>query len=217
MEFIQQNWVALVSIIVSAVSAVFTGITFVRVFKLEKQNLEIEIIGIFFFKVGNKLDCYISFNNSSKLPIAITNINISHKEKKILTDVGVTEILYSNEVKKQMLFSSKRKLKEDSDSKLMSTLYSNSLPINLKPYSSEKDIIRFNLIKDSEEDDIELKKDELENILSSTSGNIEIEIKTTRNPINESYPINKIKQFNKVEEFYKKFKHHKKTSNQNLT
>ncbi|MCD8844304.1 hypothetical protein [Staphylococcus gallinarum] len=210
MEFIQQNWVALVSIIVSLISAVFTAITFIRLFKLEKQNLEIEIINIFFFKVGNKLDCYISFNNLSKLPIAITNINISHKGKKILTDIGVTEILYSNEIKKQILFSTKRNSKKDTNSKLISTLYSNSLPINLKPYSSEKDIIRFNLTNDSE-------KDELENILSSNSENIEIEIKTTRNPVNKSFPINEIKRFENVQEFYKKFEHHKKTSNQNLT
>ncbi|MDR6745659.1 hypothetical protein J2X27_002318 [Staphylococcus epidermidis] len=74
MDFLQQNWTNILKIIVSLISIV----TFIRVFLYERSRLKVNIIG--YDQIEEYLDVYISFSNSSKLPISINEIQIFHKK-----------------------------------------------------------------------------------------------------------------------------------------
>lgn len=166
-HFILTNWK---EIIVSSI----TIITFIRVFILERSRLKINIIE--YDKIENNLDVYISFINSSKLPTSITNIEIKHKGQIIGVINPYTELVYSKGNK--------------------NLIYSNSLPVNLTPFSSDKDLFRFRLI------------DEL-----PTEKEVKFVFETSRN--RQIVKLNNFKLPKTAMEFHRKLHNHKKVSNKN--
>ncbi|MCG2097645.1 hypothetical protein K4Q97_03085 [Staphylococcus epidermidis] len=122
MDFLQQNWANILKIIVSLISIV----TFIRVFLYERSRLKVNIIG--YDQMEEYLDVYISFSNSSKLPISINEIQIFHKNTMIGEIENFTE-----------------KILGQPDGK--SIVYSNPMPLNLNSYSSDKDLFRIKLVE----------------------------------------------------------------------
>ena len=122
MDFLQQNWANILKIIVSLISIV----TFIRVFLYERPRLKVNIIG--YDQIEEYLDVYISFSNSSKLPISINEIQIFHKNTMIGEIENFTE-----------------KILGQTDGE--SIVYSNPMPLNLNSYSSDKDLFRIKLVE----------------------------------------------------------------------
>lgn len=123
MDFLQQNWTNILKIIVSLISIV----TFIRVFLYERSRLKVNIIG--YDQIEEYLDVYISFSNSSKLPISINEIQIFHKNTMIGEIENFTE-----------------KILGQTDGK--NIVYSNPMPLNLNSYSSDKDLFRIKLVEE---------------------------------------------------------------------
>ncbi|WP_436939636.1 hypothetical protein [Staphylococcus xylosus] len=173
MEHILHNWANILKVIVSLISIA----TFIRVFWFERSKLDINLIE--WEILENKyLDTYISFINSSKLPTSITNIQIIY-DKKVIGEIhNYTQLVY------------------DDDPKDSFKVYSNALPLNIQPFSSEKDLFRIEL-----NENLPLNKNIIFKVITSRK-NKNIKIK------NFSIPSWR-------NELYKKLKHHKKTSNKN--
>lgn len=131
--------------LLSLIAIIISAFTLFKVLWQEKKHLNIEIHEALIFKNPKKFDIFISFMNLSKLPIGINKITVYDsrvkksiffnnevKNKQIFKDISVTEILFT----------------AGSKNNFSSTLYNNSLPINIEPYSSTKDIIRFDFSND---------------------------------------------------------------------
>ncbi|MGK4468270.1 hypothetical protein [Mammaliicoccus sciuri] len=190
--------------VISLLALLISGFTLFKVLWQEKKRLAIDIHNAFIFKNPKKFDIYISFSNSSKLPIAITKIEIYDRiainspcykkaniKNIILSDIGNVEVLYTSSSKGQ----------------LTSAIYSNSLPINIAPYSSIKDIIRFDINENIKEKNIDLIE---------SKDVIFVKIYTTRGIFWKSISTKDISIQSNPFDYYVKLKHHNKVSNKNI-
>ncbi|MDW8563856.1 MULTISPECIES: hypothetical protein [Staphylococcus] len=171
----------------------------------ERKHLKIEIHEALIFKDPKKFDIFISFMNLSKLPIGVNQIavydsrvknsiffNNEVKHNQIFKDIGTTEILYTVEGK----------------CNFNSILYNNSLPINIEPYSSIKDIIRLDFSNGISDEEI--------NNFKLNHNTLHVKISTTRGIFWRKISMDNISAYDEPMEFYKKYKHHKKLSNKNI-
>ncbi|UXR32760.1 hypothetical protein [Staphylococcus simulans] len=191
--------------LLSLIAIIISAFTLFKVLWQERKHLNIEIHEALIFKNPKKFDIFISFMNLSKLPIGINKITVYDsrvkksiffnnevKNKQIFKDISVTEILFT----------------AGSKNNFSSTLYNNSLPINIEPYSSTKDIIRFDFSKDIADEGI--------NNFKLNHNTLFVKISTTRGVFWKKISMDNISFYDKPIEFYQKYKHHKKSSNKNI-
>ncbi|WP_338476068.1 hypothetical protein [Tetragenococcus halophilus] len=185
------DWISLTALIISIISLY-------RVLFQQRKNLTIKINECSLFRQAKKFDIFLSFNNLSSLPISINEIKIFYDNKILLEDHGITELLFT---------SSKGK------GEYNSLLYSNGLPINLAPYTSDKDIIRFDIIG------LKKAKDygDFERIIKNKIGEFKIKVYTTRGEVETTIEVENIGIEDDPAKFYEKYTNHKKLSNQNLS
>ncbi|MCO8292537.1 hypothetical protein [Tetragenococcus halophilus] len=183
------DWIALIALIISIISLY-------RTLFQQRKNLTIKINECSLFRQAKKFDIFFSFNNLSSLPISINKIVILHNNTILFEDHGITELLYT----------SKR------NERYNSLLYSNGLPINLAPYTSDKDIIRFDIMELNEPKDY----GDFERVIENKNGELKIKIYTTRGKSETTIKVEDVEIKNDPSEFYNKYANHKKVSNQNL-
>lgn len=194
--------------VLSLIAIIFSGTTLFYMLWRERRNIDLDINESLLFKSPKKFDHFINITNYSKLPISINKIEVfesksiskifflyKNKESPIFIDLDIVEKIYT---------AQNSKTKE-----INSIIYSCTLPINLSPYSSFKDIFRFEYFSSSNQEVIN-------KLLNNKNEILYFKIYTSRGTFWRKLNINNVKIFQEPLEFYNKFYNHKKVTNKNI-